>query len=1050
MIHRLARLRRRAPIGDFALILLFGLVPLLWFREGKLLVSEDLMVPPNWEEFSQFWYVWNDQLGTGAQKILDSGRFPTLFIAAALQGLGVSLVHAQMIQFVFWFTLPGFSMYYLVAVVYRGEFMRLARLAAVLFYMFNLWQISNWLGYKEPVIAAMAVLPFVIGIWVRTLSAETGYIRAVLISSLVSLAASPIGNNVSEMFVALIPVPLLFLTVALAATLRGCWVAMRRLLLAGLALTLLLPLLHAFWIVPEFVGIISAQDAGSFPEFQRVSHQFLEGQSLYTSITNNILFLSDWTWYQGLVDPYRSYSAGFTGSPAMKLLGWTVFGLVLVGAIRGQGKYRGYFILLVVTGLIASAGLNSPVGSAYAWAFDNLPFFWIVRSPWFKFSLLTVLGYAVLIGLSAPVVVRVAEFVLVRIVGVWSARAAARSALVCAFALFLAAGPLYAYPFTLGLSFATADERSFLNPNHAEPPSYVYETANWLNDQPGDFRFMTIPGDSPWLSDWGYSSWGSFLQTLTPAAAVFVHAPNYVHVSTGAPDASGPATLVADQDLLDQRSEDASHLLARMGVGYVVHERDVRYDFYRGAGYREDDSPANVARALGQQAGVALAATFGRWDVYSVSTPLPRIWPALSLVAVDGLTAKALSRFLGSDWFDDNGLFVDSDTLTLEAIGSVGVTVSGTDPQADVLVVDTADLADHSPLRPVLALALEMGDLSDWDEEETLTPGTTWRWMKTNLGDHYLVMSGLAVPESAELRLNVISYARERSFYVYLNEELVSLETVQPDIPTAINVSDLQLLPGRNVVSFYTPYPADPRNGINASFAIEQSPQLGRAVFEWSPPVPAAGEYAISITTEPVSTDGWPWGIPDEIHLDVDGRDIGIARRPGRKAQFEGTLNLHTGSVIRINRLGLEDYFVMVRMPGRTTLASPPPEVTYSRIDPTEYMVAVRTSEPFILVFNESFDAGWTATIEGQDPLPHFQADSYSNAYVIDNVGEFEIALEYGPQRYFELAVMVSALGFLFAVTALLVFRTNGQKQPARPSEPNPSAGSGQTDQGSR
>ena len=145
------------------------------------------------------------------------------------------------------------------------------------------------------------------------------------------------------------------------------------------------------------------------------------------------------------------------------------------------------------------------MGPLYAWAVDNIPLLWIVRSPWFKFTLLTVIGYAVLLGLAAPIVVRLAQFSLRRVVGVWSEPVVRRGALACTFVLFFAIGPVYAYPFTLGLAFATPAERSFLNPNHVDPPAYVYEAADWLNRQPGDFRIMTIPGDTPWFSEWGYA-----------------------------------------------------------------------------------------------------------------------------------------------------------------------------------------------------------------------------------------------------------------------------------------------------------------------------------------------------------------------------------------------------------------------------------------------------------------------------------------------------------------------------------------------------------------
>ena len=117
---------------------------------------------------------------------------------------------AQAVQFIVWFSIPGLAMYYLMAGVYDGSQRRLARFSAVLFYMFNLWLMSNWLGYKEPMIAAVAVLPFALGIWIRVFRSDRGYVRAVLATGLVSILATPIGNNITEMLAAMVPVPLLF------------------------------------------------------------------------------------------------------------------------------------------------------------------------------------------------------------------------------------------------------------------------------------------------------------------------------------------------------------------------------------------------------------------------------------------------------------------------------------------------------------------------------------------------------------------------------------------------------------------------------------------------------------------------------------------------------------------------------------------------------------------------------------------------------------------------------------------------------------------------
>jgi hypothetical protein len=1041
----LGRINRRAPVGDLVLILVLGLAPLLWFREEKLLNSEDLMVPPNWDEFTQFWYVWNDQLGTGAQKILDSGRFPTLFIAAALQGLGVGLVGAQMAQFVFWFTIPGFSMYYLMARVYRGDQRRLVRMSAVLFYMFNLWLISNWLGYKEPMIAAVAVMPFLIGLWVRAFSGDTGYLRAVLISALISLAAAPIGNNVSEMILAILPVPLLFLTVLLAAAARRRWPALGRVLMAGLSLSIVLPLLHAFWIVPEIAGIKAAQAADSFPEFQRTSRQFLEGQSLYTSIANNIRLVSDWTWYQGLVDPYRTYAARFAGSMLLGLLGLTTFAMVLLGAIRGRGKYKGYFVLLTGIGLIAGAGLNSPFGPAYAWAVDNLPFFWIIRSPWFKFSFLTVIGYAVLIGLSAPTLVRFAEFVLVRVVGIWSNRVAARGAVFCAFALYFAAGPLYAYPLTFGLAFPTAGERTFLNPNHAGPPTYVYEAADWINRQPSDFRIMTIPGDSPWLNEWGYTGFGSFLQTLTTHPVVFKRSTESTKVSQGAPNTSERLVERIEADLLDERSETAPALLSRLGVRYLVHERDVRYDFYQGSGYRITDSPENVERILANAPGVIRVATFGQWDIYEIDAPRPRFTITSEITAVTNLDARRVA-LLASPAANPNTVFVDSEDLPpaaeslLTGYASDGRISSGRLDLQSILFTDTSDL-EGSVRAAAPGLSIGYGDPTTWGQFDDLTPGHTWRWFTLNNGEHYLASNEFNTPVLAELSLSVFSYARARSFYVYLNSELLSVTEVPPDTPTAVRVPDLRIHPGENVISFYSPYPADPRGGQNAAFAVRRDPGLSRAIFEWRPAVPS-GEYRLQATLRPFGDLDWPGGRPNPLVIVVDGRETTMDLQEGSISQFGTTVQLTGTSAITIPQLGQEHYFLEL-IPDSVQQSPPEPgTATVLRASPTGYSVDVNCDSPCVLVFNESFHEQWVASAGGR-PLPHFQVDDFANAYLIEPSDNGLLEIRFQPQGWFSAAVVVSAITTAVTALALVIVRRRKDRDPAgsRRIDPPPTSG---------
>lgn len=1009
----------RPTVHDVALVALLGLAPLLWFREGTWLVSEDLMVPPSWDEYTQFWYVWNDQLGTGAAKILDSGRFVTLFIAAALQGLGVPLVVAQAVQFVVWFTLPGLGMYYLMRGVYHGERARLAWLGAVLFYMFNLWLMSNWLGYKEPMLAATAALPFALGIWVRAFARDGGYVRAVLAAGLVSLLASPMGNNISEMLAALVPLPLLFVAEGIGALRRGQVRRCGRIALAGVALALLWGALNAFWIVPEALGIHAAAGGSDLPDFQRTSLQFLEGQSLYTPLTNVLRVLGDWTWYQGLVDPYRSFSAFFTGSPIFNGLGWLLVALVVVGAWLGRGRSRPTFVALTVLGITLSAGLNAPWGALYAWAFEHVPGFWIVRSPWFKFMLLTVIGYAVLLGLAAPWVARFLAQGLGRLTVVPLRRRASLAAASAA-AVFVLIGPVYAYPVTLGLAFATTTERTFLNPNHAVPPAYTFEAAAWLNARAGFYRILTIPGEAPWLSDWGYSGFGSFVQSLTRVPVVFRRTTQSVKVSQGAQNPSGALTDQVDADLLDEGSESVAAALARMGVGYVVHERDVRDDFYKGPGFRPDDSPPEVARILQARAGITRSGSFGRWDVYAVDRPRPRFWAAAGFATVDALSARRSARLTESGWV--NGLpQVEARAVPAGATRVAIATATSPDPDAQAWLFDTTDLSTGGELDPVAELSVLPGASEDWGAVEQLTPGDRWRWVKTQKGRHFVIENRTSVAQPVELRLRVLSYRRERSFYVYLNGagEPESVTTVAADTPTDIRLPGLRLIPGENVVGFYTPFAGDERNGEQVAFAVEQSPVVGRARFVWRPTIPTAGDFELLAMAEPVAPEAWPAGVPRTLALRTGERSIALARQSNRQATYLGTVALAPGEAIELRQQGQEQYVLVARRVGTAEPPAPDVSLALESASPTNYRLRVRAAAPFVLVFNESFDAAWEARVDGT-PAPHVRVDSYANGYVVNHTGEFDLAVDYWPQRAFEGAFAGSAATAALATLAAI------------------------------
>ncbi len=138
------------------------------------------------------------------------------------------------------------------------------------------------------------------------------------------------------------------------------------------------------------------------------------------------------------------------------------------------------------------------------------------------------------------------------------------------------------------------------------------------------------------------------------------------------------------------------------------------------------------------------------------------------------------------------------------------------------------------------------------------------------------------------------------------------------------------------------------------------------------------------------------------------------------------------------------------------------PEITFKKINPTRYVVDVKADRPFWLVFSESFHAGWKAyvrpstvnhessTIKTEhwsalistwkdkgkrvELTEHQMVNGYANGWYVP-VGQrsevrsqkseewkekmpedFQIVLEYKPQRLFEVGVLISGITFVSCI----------------------------------
>lgn len=134
------------------------------------------------------------------------------------------------------------------------------------------------------------------------------------------------------------------------------------------------------------------------------------------------------------------------------------------------------------------------------------------------------------------------------------------------------------------------------------------------------------------------------------------------------------------------------------------------------------------------------------------------------------------------------------------------------------------------------------------------------------------------------------------------------------------------------------------------------------------------------------------------------------------------------------------------------------PELSIQKINPVEFVVGVKNAKiPYVLNFSESFDSGWKVyivkskdvdsssyvsayfggAIKEAKPLnkffnnlslffktpldesKHFKVNGYSNAWYIEEPGDYKLIVFFEPQKYFYIGLIISALtilGFLILV----------------------------------
>ncbi len=1023
----------------FTLALVMGLTPLIWYTPGQVMYSVDLKFPPDLEHWFQYFFMWNETVGTGAESILDPCLIFFQGIPAFFRWLGFPIWKAQMFSFAFWFLISSLSMYFLARKIFPVANPLGAPLVCVSAYIYNLWQEHIWIGSKPPLIAAYAVLPWFLKLLLDGLEKEENSKGFLLVQiAVASFILSSIGNNISEAYVVAF-ILLLFSAYALCDSWKKG--RLKRTALFLFQAATLFIVVNAYWMIPQVTEALHV--AGKYDPGQGNLMGWLEGTSRYTSFFNVIRFLGNWTWYEGVGEPYNPYASLYLENWLFIIFSWMLPLLVVCGIYYGRFRFKGFFLLMTLIAIWFGMGVHEPLGFIYEWMFKNIPYFWIVRSPYYKFMLMACIGYAVFLGAFTAYL----ENRYKNNFWLWIKTTAG------IFLLTL----IYGNIIVSGRMFTPKEERTHLPPNRVTIPDYVSKAGIWLNSQPDKSRVFAFNEDRFWTTNWGFRSLAPALIYFTTQPVIFRYVPQFVQITTGSPNQTLRIGKIVQLGIRTGRLPRADRLLSLMNTHWVLLDKSL--EFVQGGSYE------SMTKYLNEQPGLSLDRQFGNYNFYSSDTILPFVYtnsevtlikqPGLGLKPQDsssmypdfvGTAEESLIPFSQGDWSSNTALILVDQLenkgweqwIREENIKSVvsynplkQVSLKNDIFSRESIIkqftfytkfmepagIKKSNATSGNKGEKGIKLKLQEGFYPQEDGDEK-----GWIWMSQSKpsAKHITLFNPYKKAVQTNFSFTTTTYGSERSLYFYLNSELKKVMPLKANEKKDVIIRDLVVPPGESQVSFYTPYSSEKMEEKNVTFGfVSSSFQFSDLLFRGEINTSKRTDLEVRIIPMVSGQKAWHEDTSYNPSLRLNGELIKLNR------VIEDEIFSLRGSIEMLpGKNGFEfvqskgvDAAILFKPEGLKPLATQDPKPRLQKIDPTHYKISTSVSKPSFLVISESYHPGWKLySVKKQDSnktFRHFKANGFANGFYLSEKGDYDLELVFEPQGLLDTGYIVSILSLI-------------------------------------
>ena len=575
---------------EIIILCILGLTPLLWFHGSEVILGHDsgLVMSPVTHFFDRL-YLWTYRFGLGQDQSYALSGFMIHGFEAFVASLNLGLQATQKIVFIFWFLLPGITMYVFGKYVEKKFSFTNIALPSAVFFMFNHFLLQGWFIAERTKFSLYAAMPLLLLFLLQWVDKKRSTVKTSLFISLLFFFLN--GNASFPLFGGIFVVLFAFLIFFIPSLFKTKRIGSLVLLivLTGICSSLL----NLYWFLPYYNFVKStysqavAQVGGVAGVLTWVNYI-----SKDSSILNLLRLQGIPEWYQ---NPDHAFANIFLTNPVLILISFCMpilafLPLLFLKTFKNT-KLILFLLFIAVISVVFVAGSHPPFGAIYVFMVKFIPGFVAFRTPFYKFAPSLWFSYSLLLSISV-------SFLLNRYVKKEIYKRVLTLFLVCGIVL-------YSFPFLSGSFFDYVTNKRTMK---TEIPSYVLQFKDWIDKNNTNDKIIALPFSNRSFKvdayTWHY--WG-----LSPITSLLTNAPivNRTFMSDNELD------IFDRLDLLMRRNDPGWKSFARSLDATLFLARS---DFVADSEGSSTYPLISYMKAISDPE-VTLVKEFGEWSLYRLS-----------------------------------------------------------------------------------------------------------------------------------------------------------------------------------------------------------------------------------------------------------------------------------------------------------------------------------------------------------------------------------------------------------------------------------------------